>query len=455
MPKVVIIGGGISGLSTAYYLAKAGVPSTIVESRPRLGGVIQTEQIDGCTLEAGPDSFLSAKPAALDLIRDLGLSDEVIGSNDHLRVTFVRKNGRLLPLPDGLMMMVPTKILPLVTTPLLSWSTKVRMGMELLRAPKPRAEDESVADFVREHYGQEAVDYLAEPLLSGIYGGDPRQLSVKAVLPRFVDLAQKYGSLTRGVLQSRAQAKSQATPAPLFRTLKGGLGQMVDAVTAAIRPHTEVIRDRAQRVERTSGGLRVRLSGDWLEAGHVVLACEAHSASNLLSPVDTRISELLGSVAYSSSMIVALSFNAADFAKPPVGFGFLVPKKERRRLVALTWVGTKFSYRVPNGQIVARCFLGGADDAGVLAESDDSVLEAVARELRDIAGVTATPRFTRITRWPQSMAQYPVGHPSRMAELRNRVAAVPGLHLAGNAYDGIGIPDCIRLGKTAATAILG
>jgi oxygen-dependent protoporphyrinogen oxidase len=455
MTKTIIIGGGISGLSTAYYLSKSGAPSTLIESRPRLGGVIQTEELDGCTLEAGPDSFLSAKPAALDLIRDLGLSGDVIGSNDHLRVTFVRKHGRLVPLPDGLMMMVPTKILPLVTTPLLSWSTKIRMGMELLRAPKLRAADESVADFVREHYGQEAVDYLAEPLLSGIYGGDPRQLSVKAVLPRFVELAQKYGSLTRGVLASRAQAKPQGPPAPLFRTLKGGLGQMVDAVTAAIRPHTEVLRRRAETVERTPTGYRIRLDGDWLEADQLVLACEAHSASTLLASVDARASELLGSVAYSSSMIVALGYNAADFARPPIGFGFLIPKKERRRLVALTWVGTKFSYRVPEGRIVARCFLGGADDAGVLAESDEAVIDAVTRELSDIAGLTAVPRFTRITRWPRSMAQYPVGHPARMAELRTRIAAIPGLHVAGNAYDGIGIPDCIRLGKAAATAILG
>src|SRR5215831_8645121 len=176
--RVAIIGGGISGLSTAYYLAKAGVPSIIFESRPRLGGVIQTEHVEGCTIEGGPDSFLSAKPAALELIRDLGLGDEVIGSNDHLRVTYVRKNGRLVPLPDGLMMMVPTKIMPLVTTNLVGLGTKIRMGLELLRAPKVRTDDESVADFVREHYGQEAVDYLAEPLLSGIYGGDSRQLSV-------------------------------------------------------------------------------------------------------------------------------------------------------------------------------------------------------------------------------------------------------------------------------------
>src|ERR1035437_422573 len=265
MPRVVIIGGGISGLSTAYYLATGNASATIIESRPRLGGVIRTEKIDGCTIEAGPDSFLSIKPAAMDLIAELGLRDDVIGSNDHLRITYVRKGGKLVPLPDGLMMMVPTRILPLLTTGLLSLGTKIRMAMELLRASKMKPGDESVADFVCEHYGQEAVDYLAEPLLSGIYGGDPRELSVTAVLPRFVELATKYGSLTRGVLAARAQAPKSQTPAPLFRTLKGGLGQLVDAVAAGIRGKGTVRQARAETVERTASGFRVRLNGEWLE----------------------------------------------------------------------------------------------------------------------------------------------------------------------------------------------
>ena len=451
----IIIGGGISGLSTAYYLSKGGAPATLIESRSRLGGVIQTEKVEGCTIEAGPDSFLSVKPAALELISELGMRDDVIGSNDHLRVTFVRKGGKLVPLPDGLMMMVPTKILPLVTTSLLSPATKIRMGMELLRAPKVKAGDESVADFVREHYGQEAVDYLAEPLLSGIYGGDPRELSVSAVLPRFVELAAKHGSLTRGVLASRASApKSSGAPAPLFRTLKGGLGQMVGAVEDAIRGKVTVRNGRAETIERTASGFRVRVNGEWLEADRVVVACEAHSGAGLVAPVDSRLSEIMGMVAYSSSMTVAVGFDAADFKKPPIGFGFLVPKKERRRLVACTWVGTKFSYRVPEGKIVARCFLGGMEDAGVLGESDEAVSAAVAQELREIAGVTAPVRFTRIARWPRSMAQYTVGHPQRQAELESRLAQIPGLHVAGNAYQGIGIPDCIRMGKAAAEKIL-
>ena len=460
MPEVVIIGGGVSGLSTAYYLARAGVASTIIESRPRLGGVVQTERVDGCVIEAGPDSFLSAKPAALELIRELGLDGDVIGSNDHLRRTYVRRGGRLVPLPDGLLMMVPTKILPLVTTRLLGWRTKVRMGMELLRAPKPKADDESVAEFIEEHYGAEAVDYLAEPLLSGIYGGDPRELSVTSVLGRFVELANQYGSLTRGVLAERAKAaRRHAAPAPLFRTMKGGLGQMVEAMTGAIGGRMEVRHGRAEAVERADGGFRVKVAGDWVDANNLVMACEAHSASALLAGVDGRLAGLLGEVPYSSSMTVALGFEAGEFpgagVARPDGFGFLVPKKERRRLVACTWVGTKFPYRVPEGKVVARCFLGGRADAAVLEEPDEAVIAAVTDELRQIAGVTATPRFTRVFRWPRSMAQYTVGHPRRVAEIEARVAAIPGLHLAGNAYQGIGIPDCIRMGRQAARRITG
>jgi oxygen-dependent protoporphyrinogen oxidase len=453
MSGVVIIGGGISGLSTAYYLSRRGVPSTLIESRPRLGGVIQTEHVEDCTIEAGPDSFISAKPAALELIRELGLADEVIGSNDYSRKTYVWKGGRLVPLPEGLMMMVPTRIMPLVTTPLLGWGTKLRMGLELLWAPRPPKGDQSVAEFIRQHYGAEAVDYLAEPLLSGIYGGNPRELSVTSVLPRFVTLAREYGSLTRGVLAERAKGRqTSGPPAPLFRTLKGGLSQMIDALTATIQKQVVVHQARAQAVERAPGGFRVRVADEWLEAEHLVIATEAHSGAALLRAVDGRLSELLGSVPYSSSMTVALGFDAKDFAQAPEGHGFLVPKKERQRLMACTWVGMKFPYRVPEGKIVARCFLGGMEDAEVLAEPDVAVTAIVTRELEEIAGVRAQPKFVRIARWPRSMAQYTVGHPQRLAEMEARAAAIPGLHLAGNAYEGIGIPDCIRMGKRAAEA---
>jgi len=275
------------------------------------------------------------------------------------------------------------------------------------------------------------------------------------VLPRFVELSAKYGSLTKGVLAERAKAaRAHAKPAPLFRTLRGGLGSMVEAIEAAIRGKAEVVTSRAETIERSGAGFRVRLNGEWMEADRVVLACEAHSASALTSGMDGRAGELLASVPYSSSMTVALGFDTRDFARLPVGFGFLVPRKERRRLVACTWVGTKFSHRVPEGKVVARCFLGGRDDAAVLEESDEAVVEMVTAELREIAGVTAPVRFTRISRWQRAMAQYPVGHAERIRELDARVAAIGGLHLAGNAYQGIGIPDCIRMGKSAAERIL-
>jgi oxygen-dependent protoporphyrinogen oxidase len=443
MSDVTIIGGGISGLSTAYYLARSGISSTILETRPRLGGVIQTEFIEGCTVEGGPDSFLAAKPEAMELIRELGLADSVIESNDHLRITYVRRNGRLIPLPDGMMMMVPTKIMPIVTTRLLSWGAKIRMGFELFHSPKSNAGDLSVAEFVEQHYGSEAVEYLAEPLLSGVYGGDPRELSVNSVLPRFVDLATKYGSLTRGMLAEIARRKG-AKPGPLFRSLKGGMGQLVDAIAAAVRGKVDVRNVRAETVERDGAGFRIRAGGDWMAADRLVIACEAHNAAKLLSGVDGRLGELLGQVGYNSSTMVALGFDAV--ARPADGFGFLVPKKERQRVVACTWVGTKFPHRVPQGKVLARCFLSGADEPDV---------NAVAGELREISGFTAEPRFSRVFQWQRAMAQYTVGHAARVSEIAALTAAIPGLHLAGNAYQGIGIPDCIRTGKQAAEKIAG
>lgn len=450
---VAIVGGGISGLSTAYYLAQAGIPSTLIESRPRLGGVIQSEYVDGCVVEGGPDSFISMKPAAMDLIRELGMADDVIGSNDHLRVTYVWKGGRLVPLPDGLQLMVPTKLVPLLTTRLLSWPTKIRMGMELFHPPGRHPEDQSVAEFVTSHYGAEAVDYLAEPLLSGIYGGSPSALSINSVLPRFVELEAKYGSLTKGVLTELKANKAQAKKLPLFRTLKSGLGQLVSTLSERIDGHATVLRRRAESVERTAGGFRVRLDDGWLECAQLVLACEAHNAAKLAGPLDARLAELLSGITYSSSMTVALGFPNSAFPKPLDGFGFLVPKRERRRLVACTWVGTKFSHRVPEGTTLLRCFLGGMDDGGILAEADDAIIAAVVHELHEIAGFRAQPSFSRIFRWPLSMAQYTVGHPARLAEIEARTAAIPGLQLAGNAYTGIGIPDCIRMGKQAAASI--
>ena len=270
--KALIIGGGISGLSAAYYLSKAGIRPTLLERKPRIGGVIQTSVQQGCVLEEGPDGFLGAKPWAMNLIRELGLADQVIGSNDHSRITYIVKNGQLVRMPEGLMMMVPTKIMPIVGTPLLSWGAKIRMGLEIFRKPRGPQPDRSVHDFLLDHYGQESIDYLAEPLLAGVYGGDPRQMSVNSVLARFVDLQTKYGSLTRGAL-----AEPRPNSAGSFlQTLKGGLGQLIQSLEDALRPSADILHAEAETLQQVDDGFRIRVNGDWLEAEHVVLATPAH-----------------------------------------------------------------------------------------------------------------------------------------------------------------------------------
>jgi len=415
--RVVIVGGGISGLSAAYYLAKHGIASTLIEREGRLGGVISTERREGCVLEAGPDSYLAQKPWALHLIRELGLGGDVIGSNDHLRVTYVLKRGRLVPLPDGLMLMIPTRIFPLVRTSLLGLETKIRMGLEWFRRPRDGWQpDRSVAEFV--------------------------------------EIERKYGSLTKGVLHERRKAAKHAQGQPLFQTLKGGLGQLVESLITQTRPAPEVLHASAEAVERSAGGSswRVRAGGEWIEADHVVLACQAYQAAALVGSVDGELVALLDSIPYSNSITISLVYDKAGFRHPLNGFGFLVPKSERQLLVACTWVGTKFSDRVPPDKVVLRCFVGG-EDPGVLALSDQDLVTHVRAELLTVMGVSATPAFTHIARWPRSMAQYTVGHGDRVARIEARLKELGGLHVAGNAYHGIGIPDCVRMGKQAADAV--
>jgi oxygen-dependent protoporphyrinogen oxidase len=440
----LIVGGGIAGLSAAWYLARAGIESTIIEKQSEPGGVIRTDRRDDCILEAGPDSFLAAKPEALDLIREAGLEDQLIGSNDDRRVTYILKRGRLVALPDGLMMMVPTKIMPMVKTSLVGWHTKLRMGFEYLRRPGDPQPDRSVHDFLLDHYGEEAVDYLAEPLLAGVYGGDPKQLSAPSVLTRFVEIETKYGSLTRGTLAA-SNANGQTRGGSIFKTLQGGLGTLVDAVSKG----RTILHGTAETLECTAAGYRVRVNGDWLQAESVIVATPAHATAALLRSIDGEMADLLSAIPYNSSVTLALAFRTADLKTPPHGFGFLVPKRERRLLAAGTWVQNKFDHRAPAGIALLRCFLGG--DA--LNESDESLVEIAREEVRRILGITAIPLFHNLNRWQNAMAQYTVGHAKRVQDIEARRRAIPGLSLAGNAYQGIGIPDCVRTGKQAAQAV--
>lgn len=450
---IVIVGGGISGLSAAWYLSRAGLPCTLIEKQPRLGGVIETGHYEDCVLEGGPDSFLAAKPEALQLIRELGLEDQVISSNDHQRVTYIWKRGRLIPMPDGLMMMVPTKIAPMITTPLLSWPTKLRMGLEFFHRAPADPPERSVSEFIREHYGQETVDYLAEPLLSGVYGGDPGALSADSVLTRFLQIEKKYGSLTRGVLAARRAAPPSAQSGALFRSMKRGLGQLIDALTTQTGPHMRVISGGVDVVERTREGYRVRVSGEWIDASHLVLAMPAYASSRLVAPHDAELARLLNTIDYGSSMTVTLVYRPGHLDHPTTGFGFLVPRKELRLVRACTWAHRKFPYRAPEGWSIVRCFLGGKGNEHVLDLSDEQVSAGVLSDLRRMMGVSNVPDFQRITRWRRGMAQFTLGHAHRVNQIRSRMAALPGLHLAGNYFGGIGIPDCIQTGKLAAERI--
>jgi oxygen-dependent protoporphyrinogen oxidase len=443
VPKALIIGGGISGLSAAYYLSKAGIRPTLLERNPRVGGVIQTSVQQGCVLEEGPDGFMAAKPWAMNLIRELGLADQVIGSNDHSRITYIVKKGKLIPMPDGLMMMVPTRLLPLAETHLFSWCAKIRMGLEIFRQPPHGPQpDRSVYEFLLDHYGEESIDYLAEPLLAGVYGGDPREMSVNSVLKRFVEIESKYGSLTRGAL---AEPRPPNPGGSFLQTLKGGLGQLIEA----LRPSADILQADVETVESTPAGFRIRANGDWLEAEHVVLATPAGDSARVLATLRPELAGLLAGIPYTTSITLALGYRKNTFDHPLQGHGFLVPKIERKLMFGCTWVGNKFDYRVPANMVVLRCFLG----ADAMPLSDEAVVDAARAELRSIMGLEAEPVFHNVARWPNSMAQYTVGHEKRIARIEELVRRIPGLYLAGNAYHGIGIPVCVRMGQEAATQI--
>lgn len=448
--RPIIVGGGIAGLAAAYEFSRAGARAVLLDDRPAPGGVIRTGVVEGCVLEDGPDSFLTIKPAALQLIREVGLGDDVIASNDRERVTYIVRGGRLVPMPDGLMMMVPTRILPVAQSPLLGWGTKLRMGLEYFRRP-PGApvSDETVASFIRRHYGQETVDYLAEPLLAGVYGGTADQLSVQSVLPRFAEMETKFGSLTRGVLAARRARQGES--GPLFQTLKGGLQQLVDRLA----PHADFVSARVETVERAGDLWRVKAAGDWIETRRLVLAVPAWSAAALLQDVDPALAGLLAQVPYSSSLTLSLGYRKSDCGPVPPGHGILVPRPEGATMLACTFVQSKFLHRVADDKLVFRCFLGGAGNEAVLDRGDDDLIKTVQQELQRLLGWRATPVFTRIARWRRSMAQYTVGHGARLKAVRARLESWPTLALAGNAYDGIGIPDCIRLGREAARKLAG
>jgi protoporphyrinogen/coproporphyrinogen III oxidase len=456
MKRIAIIGGGISGLSAAFALEKhrrsgVALEYTLFESSPRLGGVLFSERIEGCLVEAGPDSFLTEKPWAADLCREAGLSDQLIGSNDHQRKTYILVNGSLVPMPDGLMFMVPTKILPAIWSPLFSSRTKFRVMREWFHPPRKSAADESVAAFVERHYGAEMVDRLADPLLSGVYGGLASKLSLRAVLPRFAEMEASHGSLGRALLSARRKAPPPPGK-PLFTSLKNGMQQMVEAVVSHLLPSALHSNTPVQAIQQQDGGWLVSAgyASDLFDA--VILATSAQAAVHLGLP--NKLNTALGAIEYTSSVTVTLAYNQLVRKSLPPGFGFLVPRSEGKRLLAATFVHNKFQHRAPEDRALLRCFLGGARDPEILDQSDDEILHVVRQELRHILHLTDEPLFARVYKWKNAMAQYNVGHLERVEAIEQACRELPSFALAGNAYHGIGVPDCVHSGADAANRVL-
>jgi protoporphyrinogen/coproporphyrinogen III oxidase len=462
--KLVVIGGGVTGLAAAHRIVELArerslaVELTLIETRERLGGTIATERAEGFLIEAGPDSFLSEKPWALALCQRLGLENRLVRTDDRFRKVFVWRGGRLHALPDGFQLLAPTKLGPFLMSDLFSWGGKLRMALDLVR-PRALVDDESLGAFVRRRLGAQALERVAQPLVAGIYTADPDELSLAATMPRFLELERRERSLILGLWRASKKAPQPGTSGArwsLFVTFKEGMGEMVLRLASRLPAGAIRLGQRVRGIERQGQGWRVTSDdGAALEADHVVVTTESHAAGRLLRYVDPALSTLLGEIAYASSATVTLGYPRADVPHALDGFGFVVPRTEGRAVLACTFSSVKYPGRAPQGRVLLRCFVGGALNERAI-ESDDPTLIASARgELRQALGITAEPLLTRVHRWHKAMPQYHVGHLGRVDAIERCAAALRGVHLAGGAYRGVGIADCVRSGEAAAERALG
>ena len=469
---VAVIGGGIAGLATAYALQEraraTGMPlaCTLVEARPRLGGVILTERVDGFVIEAGPDSLLTQKPWGLELCQSLGIGDRLIGTNDQQRKIYILWDGRLQPLPEGLMLTVPTRLAPVLRSPLLSWRGKIRMGLEYFLPPRPSNGDESLAAFVRRRLGREALEKIAEPLLAGIYAGSPQEMSLLATFPRLHELEVTHGGLIRGMLAQRRTTRRQASarrqrPPAVFMAPRGGMAEIVEALSARLDCVTMRLGERVQSVVprgeggSTSQGYAVRLEkAPPLQAEAVVFATPAYVTARLVEGFHPTLAEALRTIPYVSSATISLAYRRTDVPHPLDGFGFLVGRHEGRRIMAATWTSTKFPLRAPADHVLIRSFVGGARHKALVTLDDAALIRLVCEELGGILNITAAPRLARVYRWERANPQYLVGHLARVDAMEQLLAPYPGLLLTGSAYRGVGVPDCIHQGIQTAERLL-
>ena len=452
--EIVVIGGGIAGLAATLALHESGRDVVLLEAGSRLGGVIRTETTGGFVVEAGPDAILAQKPEGLALCRTLGLGDRLVPTNPALRTVFVLHQGRLHPLPEGMMLAVPTRVLPFLRSRLFSWPGKLRMGMDLVLPVRERDEDESIASLLRRRLGEEAVERLGEPLMAGIHAGDPEQLSIQATFPRFVELERRHRSLIRGMWASRPRGPAATRPA--FYSLTGGLGEMVEALRCRLPAHAVRLGARVKGLRREAGRFAVKLAdGSLLTTESVILAVPAPAAAPLLAEMSPEAGLLLQTVPFASSATVALGYRREDVAHPLDGYGMLVPRGERLRTSACSFVSSKFPGRAPEGHVLLRAFLGGARDADLLQLPDVELAALARREMQGILGLRGAPVLERVYRWPRATPQMTVGHLERMERLDRIVDGLPGLFLTGAGLHGAGIPDAIADGGRAARAAAG
>jgi oxygen-dependent protoporphyrinogen oxidase len=458
MKRIAIVGAGIAGLSTAYYLSqrarKGGqqMEIALLEKEQRLGGSLLTEQTDDFLLEGGPDCFISEKPWALQLCRELGLEREVIGTNLQLRRTFILSKGRLHEIPEGFMLLAPTSLWPFVKSSLFSLSGKARMGLDLLLPRKKSDREESLAAFVLRRLGREALERIAEPLVAGIHAGDPTTMSLKSTFPRFIDLEREQRSIIWGMYHRKKQFALQRSSYTMFITLRKGMEGLITALQKTLAPETIVLGQEVIAVEKRMGkpssrprySLLLKGKKKTMEADVVVLATPAFVTAKLLQGMDRDIKQLFNTIPYVSTATINLGYERTQIRHPLDGYGFVVPRLEKRSIMAATFSSIKFAGRAPQGKVLLRCFVGGAKNEEIVSWKDTKLLAAVRRDIEEILKITGAPLLARIFRWHKAMPQYTLGHEARLSRIEQGIARHSGLFVTGSAYRGIGISDCIH-----------
>lgn len=457
--RVAILGGGISGVTAAWQLAQreraeGDIDITLFEASPRLGGIVETTLRDGFTVECGPDGWVTEKPWARELARELGIHGKLIPSLDAGRVTYILSGGKLVAIPDGMRMMVPTDLAALDASPLFSEEAKRAYAAEPARAAELKASapdhDESIAEFVRRHFGNEVLTKVAAPLLSGVFGGDVAKLSVRAVMPAFVRMEREHGSLILA-LQSAAKAAADQDKPTIFTSLTAGTAALIDRMKSELPPGSVRLNSPITKLTRYDNHWLVDANGESLPFDDVIIALPAHIARQLVKPLSLRLAELLTMEA-SSAVIAAFAFRQTF--ELPRGFGFLVPAGEASSLLAATFVDQKFPGRTPEDGRLLRAFFGGEQAHTIAAMSDDEIASMALAELSKILGPLPAPAFQIVRRWPSSLPQYEVGHLERVAEIESLVHQQSNLWLIGNGYRGVGLPDLIRDARAAARQLL-